>query len=324
MPTTSIKDAQDAGRLAVVHGPIDWRRYPADVEHRSFGNQISSAALDDRHDVGLLGMPSDVAIPTRPGARFGPEAIRKSLARLSADDGTRALDLDIADYGDVSPTTGNVEQTQQRCYLVAGRVVEVAALPIFIGGDHSLTYPCFRAVAEARGPLGLITFDAHHDVRTYSSASITSGTPFRRCLELGGNALRGSNLVQIGIREFCNSRAYAQYCRREGVHWFSIDAIESHGIREVAARAVELASVGTQGVYLSLDIDVVDAAFAPGASAASSGGLSAREILAGVAVVAQEAKLVAVDLMEVSPPLDEGTRTSDLAARLIARILAAR
>ncbi len=307
----------------LLPGPVNWERGGADASFPRLAAQIHNTTLAKSHQVGLLGLPFDGAIPTRPGARFAPEAIRRSLLRLAADDGERALaPVDIGDYGDVVCLSGNVAATHERCYELARAVASAAAFPVFLGGDHSLTFPCFRAVAERARPLGLITFDAHHDVRTYSAEQITSGTPFRRCLELGADTVRGANLVQLGLRPFSNSRAYAEYCRGQGVTCLSVRDIETRGVVEAARMAVEIAAAGTAGIYLSVDIDVVDAAFAPGASATAPGGLTAREILAGVATVARHANLVAMDVMEVSPPLDEGDRTSHLAALLIATVLA--
>lgn len=308
----------------IVPGPIHWERGdPTDPAFPRFAAAVKNAVPGKTHQIGLLGLPFDGAIPSRPGARFGPEAIRQGLLRLAADDGRRALTtLDIGDYGDVTCVQGNVVATHERCYEAARVIAAAARFPVFLGGDHSLTYPCFRAVAERSHPLGLITFDAHHDVRTYTPEQISSGTPFRRCLELGEGYLRGANLVQIGLRPFANSRTYADYCRAQGMTCLTVQDVDAQGIGESARSAARIAGNGTAGVYLSIDIDVVDAAFAPGASATAPGGLTAREILTGVATVAEHASLVAVDIMEVSPPLDQGGRSSDLAALILATLLA--
>ena len=310
----------------IARGPIDWGRFrPIDEASPRLASVISNVVPGTPCPIGLLGVPFDGAIPTRPGARFGPEAIRQGLLRLAADDGKRALTkLDVGDYGDVICVQGNVAATHARCYEAARLVAGSAALPLFLGGDHSLTYPCFKAVAEGRRPLGIITFDAHHDVRTYTEEQISSGTPFRRCLELGAGYLRGENLVQIGLRPFANSRAYADYCRAQGITCWSVQDVETKGMVEVARAAAKIASAGTSGVYLSVDIDVVDAAFAPGASATAPGGLTARELLSGVATIAELVPLVAADIMEVSPPLDQGARSSELAALILATLLACR
>ena len=308
----------------IVPGPLDWDRFTdLDPAFPRLASRIRNAEPGTRHPMGLLGLPFDGAIPTRQGARYGPEAIRQALLRLAADDGRHALTaLEIGDYGDVSCVQGNVPATHERGYEAARQIVGSTDLPVFLGGDHSLTYPCFRAVAEGTRPLGLITFDAHHDVRTYTPEHISSGTPFRRCLELGDAYLRGATVVQIGLRPFANSRTYADYCREKGITCFTVQDVEEMGIREIAARAAQIAGDGTAGVYLSIDIDAVDAAFAPGASATGPGGLTAREILAGVEAIVARVRLVAADLMEVSPPLDQGARTSNLAAMILATILA--
>ena len=309
----------------VVPGPINWERFArTDPSFPRLASVVKNAKSGETHQFGLLGMPFDGAIPTRPGARHGPEAIRHDLSRLAADDGRQALaQLDLGDYGDVACIQGNVGVTHERCYEAARELARAVRFRIFLGGDHSLTFPCFRGVAELVRPLGLITFDAHHDVRHYTSDDISSGTPFRRCLELGDAYLRASNLVQVGIRPFANSREYADYCHRQGVTCLSIRDIEEKGIVEAATLAAQVAAVRTAGVYLSIDIDVVDAAFAPGASATAPGGLTSRELLTAVSTIAERTPIVAMDVMEVSPPLDESGRTAHLAALVLATVLAA-
>ncbi len=308
----------------IVPGPVNWERFRLmDQTFPRLASVIQNTVPGKAHQVGLLGLPFDGAIQSRPGARLGPEAIRQGFLRLAADDGREALTtLDIGDYGDVTCLQGNVHGTHERCFDAARTVAASARFPIFLGGDHSLTYPCFRAAAERKHPLGLITFDAHHDVRMYTPEQISSGTPFRRCLELGDAYLRGANLVQIGLRPFANSRVYAEFCREQGITYWSVQDVEEKGMLEIAHSAAKIAGTSTEGVYLSIDIDVVDAAFAPGASATAPGGLTTREILTGVATLAEHVPLVAADIMEVSPPLDQGNRTSDLAALILATLLA--
>ncbi|HET6763506.1 MAG TPA: formimidoylglutamase [Longimicrobiaceae bacterium] len=272
----------------------------------------------------LMGLPYDGGIPSRPGARFGPRAIRDALASFGTFDGERELQP-VFDLGDVALPTMNGAAAHELVETAARGTFETGARPIFLGGDHGITGSLIRGLAAARPEvrLGLITIDAHLDVREYpDAASLSSGTPFRRALETG--ILSGDRVVMLGIRRFANSAYYLDWAREQGIRIVTVDEIGDRGAAVVAGEAVESVTRDADALYLSVDIDAADAAYAPGVSASAVGGLNAREMISLVRTIAAHPKLLAADVMEVSPPYDQDARTARLAARLVLEMLAAR
>lgn len=272
----------------------------------------------------VLGIPYDGGIPSRPGARFGPRAIREALAGFGAFDGERQVPSAI-DLGDVSVPTMNGADAHAAIEEAARRVFASGARPVFLGGDHGITGSIIRGLAAARpdARLGLVTVDAHLDVREYEDeAHLSSGTPFRRALESG--IADGRRTAMIGIRRFANSRYYLEWVAERGVHLATVEDINTHSATRSARAALYRATEGADALYLSVDMDACDAAYAPGVSAPGIGGLSSREMIDIVRAVAADGRLVGADIMETSPPYDQDGRTARLAARLLLEILAAR
>jgi formimidoylglutamase len=271
----------------------------------------------------LLGLPYDGGIPSRPGARFGPRALREALASFGTYSGDREL-APVADLGDLSLPSTDGAEAHRRIEEAARRVWAAGTRPVFLGGDHGCTGSLLRGLAAARPGLrlALVTIDAHLDVREYESESaLSSGTPFRRALDT--EILSGERVVMLGIRRFANSRHYLEWAREQGVFLVTVEEIETHGAAKAARAALYRATAGADAIYLSVDVDAADAAFAPGVSAAGPGGLTAREMIALVREVAADPRLVGADVMELSPPHDVDGRTAKLAARVLLEILAA-
>jgi formiminoglutamase len=273
----------------------------------------------------LLGLPYDGGIPSRPGARFGPGAIRAALASFGSFDGQQEL-ASIADHGDLSLPGMNAAEAHRRIAEAARRIFsEEGGTPLFLGGDHGCTGSLIRGFAAARpeARLALVTLDAHLDVREYEDeASLSSGTPFRRALET--EVLDGSRVAMVGIRRFANSRHYLDWAREREIRLLSPEEVGRDGATAVMEEVLAGVMRDADALYLSIDIDAVDAAFAPGASAAGPGGLTAREAIGLVTSAAGHEALVGADIMEVSPPYDQDGRTAKLAARLLLEIAAAR
>jgi formimidoylglutamase len=201
-------------------------------------------------------------------------------------------------------------------------VLAAGAKPIFLGGDHGITGSLVRGLAAARPDLrlALITIDAHLDVREYDDeASLSSGTPFRRALET--QILTGDRVAMLGIRRFANSKYYLDWAGAQGIHLSPVEDIQQRGGETVARTALDAVTRDADGIYLSIDLDAADAAFAPGVSASGIGGLTSREMIDLVRTVASHPLLVAADLMEVSPPHDHDARTAKLAARLLLELI---
>jgi formimidoylglutamase len=271
----------------------------------------------------LLGLPYDGGVPGRPGARGGPRAVREALQAFGSFDGMRELPP-LTDLGDVALPGMHGAEAHGRMEEAARRVFAAGARPIFLGGDHGCTGSVLRGLAAARPGirLAVISIDAHLDVREYADeASLSSGTPFRRALETG--ALTGSRFAVIGVRRFANARYYVDWAAAQGVHLFSVEELARQGAAAVAGAALHAVLRDADALYLSVDLDAADAAFAPGVSASGIGGLEAREMIELVATIAAHPKLIAADLMELSPPLDHDARTAKLAARLLLEIHAA-
>ncbi|MEO7993666.1 MAG: agmatinase family protein [bacterium] len=313
----------------LIPASFDWRSITPSAASPRLGEAVVTA-LDTEPPYALLGIPADTGIATRPGARFGPDAIRQQLAKLGTWSGTEGLNVAtplIADLGNLSVLSQAPWKTHQRVEEALESALAAApwAFPLAIGGDHSLTAPLFRAFQRTRGyQCGLIVFDAHYDVREYDTDNLSSGTPFRRILELGPNALSGRNLVYIGIRPFCNAPAYHHYVIEQGATVIDMAALRERGIARVMEQALNVAGEGTEAVYCSLDIDVIDQGDAPGASATGPGGMRSGDLLEAMRLLGQSGQCAMLDCMEISPPCDHQDMTSRLAAHALAAYIAAR
>jgi formimidoylglutamase len=272
----------------------------------------------------VLGFPYDGGIPSRPGARFGPRAIRDALALFGTFDGERHVPAAL-DLGDAALPGMNGADAHARIEAAARQVFTAGARPVFLGGDHGITGSIIRGLAAARPEIALaiVNVDAHLDVREYDDeAHLSSGTPFRRAMETP--IVDGAHVAMIGIRRFANSQYYLDFAAGAGVRLSPVEDVEKHGAVTVTKAALYRATSGADALYLSIDMDAADAAFAPGVSAPGTGGLSAREMIDIVRTAAADPRLVAADIMETSPPYDPDGRTARLAARLLLEILAAR
>lgn len=272
----------------------------------------------------VLGLPYDGGIPSRPGARFGPRAIREALASFGSWDGERDVPP-VLDLGDVALPGMNGADAHARIEDAARRVFAAGARPVFLGGDHGCTGSILRGLAAARPEIGLalVNVDAHLDVREYDDdGHLSSGTPFRRGMETP--ILDGGHIAMIGIRRFANSQYYMDFATEQGIRVSPVEDIQAHGAATVAKAALYRVTAGAEALYLSIDMDAADVAYAPGVSAPGTGGLTSREMIDVVRTVALDPRLVAADIMETSPPYDPDGRTARLAARLLLEILAAR
>lgn len=279
-------------------------------------------ALDAPADAVLLGVPTWRTSLSPTGAHATPAAIRDALRRYSpALMGPPAIDLNealrIADAGDVHEPDGD-----EGIARTIARVSELAAasrLVIALGGDNSLTYP----VALGAGADGLITIDAHFDLRD----GVSNGSPVRRLVEDApeGSAIDPRRIVQIGIADFANSAAYAQRAADWGIRVITPDEVRRRGIEDVVAEAVEIAGAGDASrVHLDIDVDACDRAATPGCPASVPGGFAAWELRALVRGIAGDPRVVSADIAEVDATADdEDARTVRLAALCVLELLAA-
>jgi agmatinase len=289
----------------------------------------AAALAERRPDVAIVGAPFDDAVSHRPGARFGPRAIRAasymSGSINSLQLGIEPFDwLDVVDAGDAPVTPMDIE----RGHLVIERKVqEVArsgAIPIILGGDHSITYPSATAVAEIVAPrrLGIVHFDAHADTAPSTWGNLRShGTPMRRLIESG--AVAGRNFVQVGLRGYWPGPQTLAWMAEHEMRWHLMTEIEERGAEAVVADAIAQALDGPEVIYLSVDIDVIDPGMAPGTGTPEPGGMLTRELLRAVRQVVGSVELAGMDVVEVSPPYDQAEVTAAAAHRCVLEAISA-
>lgn len=272
---------------------------------------------EGRWDAALLGVPAFRTSLSPTGAHATPGAIRDALRRFSPTLlGPPAVDLDevlrIADAGDIDEPDGPAGEASVRAAVAALR--ERAGLVVALGGDNSLTY----AVAQGAAAAGLITIDAHFDLRD----GVSNGSPVRRLVEDG---LDPHRIVQLGIADFANSAAYARRAVELGITVVTIDELRRRGAADVVAEALEIAGGGGSGgpVHLDVDVDVCDRAVAPGCPASVPGGLAAWELRALVRAAASDSRVRSADIAEVDATADTPDgRTVRLAALCVLEMLA--
>ncbi len=281
-----------------------------------------------RPDVAIVGAPWDDSVSYRPGARFGPRAVR--TANYQAPEWH--LDLEIAplealsvvDYGDAVCPPGLVAAAHAAIRERVGEVASRGIVPIVIGGDHSVTLPSATAVADAvgRGRLGIVHFDAHADTaaETYGNP-YSHGTPMRRLIESG--AVPGRNFVQVGLRGYWPPADVFHWMRDAGLRWHLMGEVLEVGLDAVIDRAITEALDGPEVIYLSVDIDVLDPGFAPGTGTPEPGGMSPGDLLRALRRVVAATDVVAMDVVEVSPPYDCAELTAQNANRCILEVISA-
>jgi agmatinase len=278
---------------------------------------------DDPADVDVLicGAPFDGGTTFRPGARFGPRAVREASALTRGFHPEPGLDLfehlRCADGGDVLCVPMSVERTLAAIEARAAQIAEAGAVPAFVGGDHTISLGALRALARVHGPLGLVHFDAHSD--TFGPAwdvDVHHGTVFRKALEEG--LLRARDVVQIGIRGPFTAAGDLDLARGAGFEIVGVPDIK----RDLAAVEARLARFRAAGpLYVSFDLDAVDPAYAPGTGTPVPGGLTSYEALRLCAAL-EGVPAVGLDVVEISPDHDPAGITALLAASLLAQLLA--
>lgn len=269
-------------------------------------------------DVAILGIPFDAGTSYRPGARFGPQAIRQASRQLRTNfhpayNTEPYKVLQVADAGDVGCTPFNIEEAIAQIETAATEVFAQAGAIVSLGGDHTIAVPLLRAVNKQAGAVALVHFDAHLDTwDTYFGAPYTHGTPFRRAAE--ENLFRDDASMHIGIRGPLYSRHDLEQDRELGFKVIHCDELQSHGIDHVVERIRR--RVGDHPLYLSIDIDVLDPSHAPGTGTPEIAGMSSRELV-NIIRGLQGLNLVAADIVEVAPAYDHAEITA-LAAATIA------
>lgn len=289
---------------------------------------LSAAELEGA-DVAIVGAPMDDLVTNRPGARFGPREIRMATdvggpphmwhMDLGIDPFAH---LNVVDYGDANVVAGDARAAHAAIQRSVGNIVDAGAVPVVLGGDHSISYPSIAAVASrGNSEIAVVHLDTHADTADeINGLRWTHGSPFRRLVDDG--IVRGDRLVQIGLRGYWPFPEEFEWMRAVGVRWHRMEEVERRGIDAVMDDA--LASLdGAASVYLSVDIDVLDPAFAPGTGTPEPGGMTTRELLQAVRRTVLGSRLAGMDVVEVSPPYDHAGITALAAHRVVMEALSA-
>jgi formimidoylglutamase len=278
-------------------------------------------------DAAVLGIPFDGASTVRPGARQAPDAVREALSlytTYSSARGTQLADLRVADIGDVRVLPSDLPRSITAIREAAAAVTAHGTIGVFLGGDHSVAWPILEALTSAGGGrrVGVIHFDEHHDLRESHFGAESSGVPFRKALNFPANPVLGRNLVQIGLGEFANSPVHADYAAAQGVTVIPALDVFDRGIDDCVAEALRRAADGTEAIYVSVDVDVIDQSQAPGTAAPNPHGLDARQVYRAVRAIGRHPATVGMDVVEISPPFDRGNMTGNVGAMLVLSFLA--
>jgi agmatinase len=274
-------------------------------------------------DAAVLGIPFDSGVSYRPGARFGPAHIRESSRLLRpynpALQASPFAAQQVADAGDLAVNPFSIEEAITTIERGARALLERAPFVLTLGGDHTVALPLLRAMAAVHGPLAVVHFDAHLDTwDTYFGAAYTHGTPFRRAAEEG--LLDRTGCLHIGIRGPLYTGEDLTQDTELGFQVVSAPEIEDLGVAGMTDRIRH--RVGDRPVYVSVDIDVLDPAHAPGTGTPEAGGLSSRELLATLRSFAR-LNLVGADIVEVAPAYDHAQITGIAAAHVGYELLSA-
>jgi agmatinase len=282
-------------------------------------------------DAVILGAPFDGGTSYRPGARFGPLAIRQAC--YLPHDGSRpslamrvdALeDLKVLDAGDVEMFSGNVERSIAALESAVYAVASAGAIPIVLGGDHTIALPDATGVARELGfgRVSMVHFDAHADTGDVTFGSLYGhGQPMRRLIESG--AVRGDRFLQIGLRGYWPEPPTLDWMAEQRMRSYEMTEVVARGLDECLTEAFAIAVDDCDGVFLSVDVDVVDPGMAPGTGTPEPGGLTARQLLDAVRRCAYELPIVGVDVVEVAPPYDQADITAYLGNRVVLEALSA-
>jgi agmatinase len=280
-------------------------------------------------DVVIVGAPFDGGTSHRPGARFGPTAIRQACCL--PQDGSRphlalrvdALqDLTVYDAGDVEMYSGDVETAIGNLEQAVHAIAVSGAIPLVLGGDHTIALPDATGVARHHGfgRVSMLHFDAHADTADIVFGSLYGhGQPMRRLLESG--AVRGDRFLQIGLRGYWPEPPTLAWMAEQRMRSYEMTEIGARGLDECLDEAFGIATDECEGVFLSVDIDVCDPAHAPGTGTPEPGGLTARQLLDAVRRICLELPVVGIDVVEVSPPYDHAEITAYLANRVVLEAL---
>jgi agmatinase len=278
---------------------------------------------DKRITAAVLGFPWDAMCISRTGTNYGPRAIREASDQFSFYNASTGMDLTehyhFADCGDVPVVPGSAVTTMDRAEAMVSQILKGGAMPVTVGGDHSITIACVRAFAKTYKKPGLVLVDTHFDTALeVGGETLSHCCPITRAVDAGFDPKR---IAIVGTGGWMNPKSELAYIKKQGITLYTIEDIWSVGAKAIAKKAAAVASKGADGVYVTYDIDAIDAAYAPGTGVPTPGGMNSREALT-MAYELGRMGISGFDLVEVSPSWDHDGITSRLAVRLILEALA--
>jgi agmatinase len=269
-------------------------------------------------DVAVVGAPMDDLVSDRPGARLAPRAIRAASSPPGPHLEVKVdafAELRVVDFGDAPVIPADPVRSHAAIEATVGEVLAAGALPVVLGGDHSITEPSVRACAGVHGPVGVVHFDTHTDTgEEVFGVEFSHGTFIRRIVDAGH--VDSSRYAQIGLRGYWPGEAEFGWQAERGITSLFMHDVRDLGIREVVRRAVE--AVGQGPTYLTVDVDVLDPAFIPGTGTPEPGGMTAVDLLLAVRTIAEQLELVGADVVEVIPT---SVGTDDYSALVADRVI---
>jgi agmatinase len=280
-------------------------------------------------DVVIVGAPYDSGTSYRSGARFGPMAIRST--DYLPHDGSRPhlalgvdplVDLRVLDAGDVVMPPTETKASLDRLEDAVASICAAGAIPVVLGGDHTIAWPDIAGVARHHGAgrVSVVHFDAHADTGEEQWGSLYGhGTPMRRLIESG--AARGDRFLQIGLRGYWPEPPTLAWMAEQGMRWFEMTEVVERGLDACLSEAESIAVDDCDGVFLSIDVDVVDPGMAPGTGTPEPGGLTGRQLLDAVRRASRRLPVVGLDVVEVAPAYDTSDVTAMLANRVVLEAL---
>ena len=278
------------------------------------------------YEVAIVGVPHDCGTTYRPGTRFGPQGIRRISALYTPYNYEMGVDLreqiTLCDVGDIFTIPANNEKSFDQISKGIAHVFSSGAFPIILGGDHSIGFPTVRGVCRHLGDkkVGIIHFDRHVDTQEIDLDERMHTCPWFHATNMANAP--AENLVQLGIGGWQVPREGVKVCRERGTNVLTVTDITEMGLEAAAQYAIERATDGTDCVYISFDIDCIDAGFVPGTGWPEPGGLMPREALKLLELIVRNVPVCGLEIVEVSPPYDISDMTSLMATRVICDTMA--
>jgi agmatinase len=301
-----------------------WRRYGEKPDYAGLLTYAGAPYTQDPAelagvDVAIVGAPTDDLVSDRPGARFGPRAIRAASCPPGPHLEVKVdafAELRIVDFGDAPVLPADPARSHEAVEEIVGQVLDAGAVPVVLGGDHGIAEPDIRACARRHGPVGLVHFDTHTDTgREVFGVEVSHGTPMYRLVEAGD--VDAGRYVQIGLRGYWPGEPEFSWQAERGITSLFMHEIRDRGIRSVVERAIAVAGSGP--VFLSVDVDVLDPAYAPGTGTPEPGGMTSTDLLWACRELATRLEVVGADVVEVIPTAVGSADTTALVAERTVR-----